>query len=687
MEARLLSIAIKFWPGLENLGRLERTEGIGDVIGYLYSAPLALAGLVWLVLVTDMGVVRVAWPVLLLLLALHFLFDRLDFYFFLPVPQATDALWGDSLWSVISWSGVLMFGPTALWLTVCWELISRAQQWFRSRSTVAHWSLARNHTFNLARMTLTPLVALAFYRRWGGAFPFPRLTLDAVLPALYATFAWWLLWVLLWMPAMLFFLRLFTSAGGAVGTYARYVAIGMSWHALATPFAILAAGLYAQNGLGGYLFFVAGLLLASLLAHQLSRAAERSQQRSRELERLERLGRAILDAPPDASTLPDILKEHVSTMFPRGQIEIRLFPERTILHHPTGVPTGPDDWPPVGAATWEWLRTAAEARCFLPGALRPWGEQPNNDGVVVAPILDVENATPVGGVYLAQRRQARAILYLLPAAQSLAAQIGSALHRAQTYAQTLAHQRVEHELALAGQIQASFLPTALPSISGWQLAATLKPARETCGDFYDVVPLPNGRFGILIADVADKGMGAALYMALSRTLIRTYAMQYHTRPDYVLRVANRRILMDADPDASMFVTVFYGVLDPVSGTLTYCNAGHNPPYLLSAPHGDTVRLLGKTGMALGVVENTTWEQAAVPMATGDVLVLYTDGVTDAENEQGTFFGQERLLEVLRTNQEHPAQDIQDTLITHIHDFVGHAPQFDDIALMVVAREA
>jgi len=687
MEARLLSIAIKFWPGLKDLSGLERTEGVGDVTGYLYSAPLALAGLVWLALVTDLGVVRVAWPTLLLLLALHFLFDRLDFYFFLPVPQATDALWGDSLWSVISWSGVLMFGPTALWLTVCWELISRAQQWFRSRSTAARWSLARNHTFNLARMTLTPLVALALYRRWGGVFPFPRLALDAVLPALYATFAWWLLWVLLWMPAMLFFLRLFTSAGGAVGTYARYVAIGMSWHALATPFAILAAGLYAQNGMGGYLFFVAGLLLASLLAHQLSRAAERSQQRSRELERLERLGRAILDAPPDASTLPDILKEHVSTMFPRGQIEIRLFPERTILHHPTGVPTGPDDWPPVGAAAWEWLRTAAEARCFLPGALRPWGEQPNNDGVVVAPILDVENATPVGGVYLAQRRQARAILYLLPAAQSLAAQIGSALHRAQTYAQTLAHQRVEHELALAGQIQASFLPTALPSIPGWQLAATLKPARETCGDFYDVVPLPNGRFGILIADVADKGMGAALYMALSRTLIRTYAMQYHTRPDYVLRVANRRILMDADPDASMFVTVFYGILDPVSGTLTYCNAGHNPPYLLSAPHGDTVRLLGKTGMALGVVENATWEQAAVPMAPGDVLVLYTDGVTDAENEQGTFFGQERLLEVLRTNQEHPAQDIQDTLITHIHDFVGHAPQFDDIALMVVAREA
>jgi len=151
-------------------------------------------------------------------------------------------------------------------------------------------------------------------------------------------------------------------------------------------------------------------------------------------------------------------------------------------------------------------------------------------------------------------------------------------------------------------------------------------------------------------------------------------------------VANRRILMDTDPQASMFVTAFYGILDPATGMLTYCNAGHNPPYLLNRQDGEGVRALSKTGMALGVVEAMTWEQAAVGMAPGDLLVLYTDGVTDAENEQSTFFGQERLLEVLRTNQERPAQDIQDTLIANIHDFVGHAPQFDDIALVVIVRE-
>ncbi len=317
--------------------------------------------------------------------------------------------------------------------------------------------------------------------------------------------------------------------------------------------------------------------------------------------------------------------------------------------------------------------------------------------MVVAPILDVESTEPLGGIYLLQSWQPEAIAGLLPAVQSLAAQVASALHRAKVHAQTLDNQRVEQELALAWQIQKSFLPDDLPNIPGWQLAATLKPARETSGDFYDVFPLSNGRLGILIADVADKGMAAALYMALSRTLIRTYAAEYNTQPELVLSTVNRRILMDSR--ANLFVTVFYGILDPVTGTLTYCNAGHNPPYLLSTRDGDSVQPMRRTGMALGVVEDVAWGQKVVQIASGDVLVLYTDGVTDAQNAQEVFFGEQRLLEVVRANvgsqanqssstgQRFSAQSVQENLMVEIHGFVSDAPQFDDITLMIVVRES
>jgi serine phosphatase RsbU (regulator of sigma subunit) len=364
-------------------------------------------------------------------------------------------------------------------------------------------------------------------------------------------------------------------------------------------------------------------------------------------------------------------------MFSRSQIEIRLnrrplFPDQTILH-------APDDWPPVGASTWAWLRANPEVCHFLPRATLPWGEQLDAEtAMVLAPILDAETSEPIGGIYLSRRWDPHTIASLQPAVQSLAAQIASALHRAKIY-------QVEQEMAVAGKIQASFLPDELPHIPGWQLAATLKPARETSGDFYDVIPLPNSQVGILIADVADKGTGAALYMALSRTLIRTYAPQYHSRPDYVLKIANRRILTDTRAD--LFVTVFYGIIDTITGTLTYCNAGHNPPYLFSAQNNNEAQKLTKTGMALGVIEDTAWEQRTIQLAPDDLLVLYTDGVTDAENGQGTAFGEDRLREIVQANLERPAQDMQDTLMTEIHNFVGDAPQFDDITLMIVVRNS
>jgi serine phosphatase RsbU (regulator of sigma subunit) len=256
--------------------------------------------------------------------------------------------------------------------------------------------------------------------------------------------------------------------------------------------------------------------------------------------------------------------------------------------------------------------------------------------------------------------------------------------RAQTYARALAHGKAARELAVAGKIQEGLLPEEPPSVPGWQLAANLEPARETSGDFYDFVLLPGGQLGILVADVADKGAGAALFMALSRTIIRSFASEGRAQPGQVLSKANARILSETHTD--MFVTVFYGVLDPETGDLTYCNAGHNPPFILAADGEATPRSLSPTGMALGVVQDVTWEQGHVRLSPGDAMVLYTDGATEAQNAAGDLFGYERLLAFAQGSTGRAAQDLLAALQTEIHAFVGTAPRSDDLTLMVIARD-
>jgi sigma-B regulation protein RsbU (phosphoserine phosphatase) len=258
-----------------------------------------------------------------------------------------------------------------------------------------------------------------------------------------------------------------------------------------------------------------------------------------------------------------------------------------------------------------------------------------------------------------------------------------ALRRLQKQLQD-ANRKMERELALAGEVQSSFLPNRLPEIPGWQLSVALKPASETSGDFYDVDLLENGCLGILVADVVDKGVGAALFMALNWILIRTYAAEYPMQPELVLGSVNQRILKDTD--ALQFVTAFYGVLDPVSGTLSYCNAGHCPPYLVSPLNGEPVQRLVRTGMPLGILGDETWERGVVQLGPGDALVLYTDGITEAVNEQNELFGEERLLESVKANLGRPAEDVRDAILGAVRGFAGDAPQSDDIALAVVVRE-
>jgi serine phosphatase RsbU (regulator of sigma subunit)/DNA-binding NarL/FixJ family response regulator len=402
-------------------------------------------------------------------------------------------------------------------------------------------------------------------------------------------------------------------------------------------------------------------------------------------DKLEELARAIVDAPPDASTLPELLRQHVPAMFPHSQTEIRLFPDRELLRHPTGASA-------ISHSMWNWMRTLSEVQVFLPGTATPWGENVSRDqALIAAPIVTRESPAPIGGLWLAHLQEPSTVVDQMPLVKSLIAQIASALSSAQAYAQTQAHEKLTRELAMAGEIQSSFLPGSLPHLDGWQISATLQPANETSGDFYDLIRLEGGQIGLVIADVSDKGIGAALYVALSHTLLRTYAADHPTRPDLVLDLTSRRILADAR--AGLFVTAFYGILDPQTGRLTYCNAGHNPPVILQARDSEKLQALEKTGMALGAIEDADWHQEVVQLEPGDALVLYTDGITDAQNLEGQFFGRVRLLELLQREgylTEYPgdgAHRLQTALMEQIEHFMGEALQYDDMTLMILVRDA
>jgi sigma-B regulation protein RsbU (phosphoserine phosphatase) len=247
-----------------------------------------------------------------------------------------------------------------------------------------------------------------------------------------------------------------------------------------------------------------------------------------------------------------------------------------------------------------------------------------------------------------------------------------------------ANQRMEQELALAAQVQASFMQRTLPQAPGWQLAVALAPARTTSGDFYDVIRLSTGKLGLLIADVVDKGVGAALYMAMSCALLRAYTGEHPDNPDLACQAVNARLLEYATAD--QFVTLFLGVLDPQSGVLIYSNAGHNPPILLRAAEPEQVVLLRNTGMPLGVEESALWPARQVQMAPGDVLVMYTDGVTDAEDVDGAWYELPRLIAVVKSSRGSTAQALRDAILEDVQRFTRDAVQADDMALVVLVRE-
>lgn len=289
-----------------------------------------------------------------------------------------------------------------------------------------------------------------------------------------------------------------------------------------------------------------------------------------------------------------------------------------------------------------------------------------------------------------------------------------------------AKQAAEKELAIGKSIQISFLPPYLPKIDGWELDVHFQSAREVAGDFYDVFPMSNGaRLGIVVADVCDKGVGAAMYMATFRTLIRAFAninapssltkamedsdkSRERGKTDASGRRVNdssffrKRSMLSVGAHplvnaismtnqyfvqnhgaSNMFATVFFGVLNPFDGTLLYINAGHEPPLLLS--HGKVTDRLQPTGPAVGMMDDMTFEIGMIKLQHKDLLVIYTDGVIDARSENGEPFGEERLIAETIHSAARPESAVKN-VIGKLHEHIAAQEQFDDVTLMSIYRQ-
>jgi len=248
---------------------------------------------------------------------------------------------------------------------------------------------------------------------------------------------------------------------------------------------------------------------------------------------------------------------------------------------------------------------------------------------------------------------------------------------------TKAKERAESELKLAWNIQQSFLPKDFPKLAEIDVWGKCEPAREVGGDYFDFFQIDDDRYGMVVGDVSGKGVPAALFMAVSRTLFRMLTAQEH-QPGPVLTEFNDR-LVALDQGSNMFITLFYGVINIKTGHLQYSTAGHNMPYLKSSQYGDgEFRMLPniKT-MVAGMMDGMEMEMAEIYLSRGDMIVLYTDGMTEAISMEEEEFGEKRLAEYLNRYAEMSAQEICEKLVADVQAFQTGMPQFDDMTMFVM----
>ena len=261
---------------------------------------------------------------------------------------------------------------------------------------------------------------------------------------------------------------------------------------------------------------------------------------------------------------------------------------------------------------------------------------------------------------------------------SFASQAAIAIENARLYQEIKETKHLEDELVIAREIQMSFLPEKDPTYPGYEITGTAIPSEQVGGDYYDFIPIADGQLGIVIGDVSGKGVPAALIMASFRA-----SLIAEIRNNYSISTILSKVnaLLYESTESTSFVTAVYGVLDTKNKILTYSNAGHNYPLWIRAS-GEFLEL--KTGgTILGTFEHSSYSEERLEIKQGDILVFYTDGIIDAQNKNGDFFGENRLKDLIRTNTHRTALEIRNIILSAVKDFVHGASQFDDMTLIVV----
>ncbi len=293
--------------------------------------------------------------------------------------------------------------------------------------------------------------------------------------------------------------------------------------------------------------------------------------------------------------------------------------------------------------------------------------------------------------------------------QVTAEQMSLVLENARLYSKLDEYSKaLDAELEKGRQIQIDFLPYKAPQLANWEIAAYFHPARQVAGDFYDAFELSNNQVGLVIADVCDKGVGAALFMALIRSLIRIFSSQSPLRgiASHILKkyepvpggwigssmtnLAHVNALQAVSQtneyiaqnhwQMSMFATLFFGVLDPKTGLLTYINGGHEPLFVVN--NGSIKKTLKSTGAAVGIILGMEYKIQQIKLEPGDIIISYTDGVTESKNPDGQLFTDKRLIEILEQPQTSAANLIEN-IKTNLFTFIDDAQQFDDITMLAV----